>query len=579
MTIGALVLWLWGTARLDPSAMSDAGLVSVLGWQFPVSFALLAGAFAMCVRHRDRRPLLVLQTILLVVMIQGITPLVEPHPAYFTAYLHVGFVDEIIRNGHTVPELDARFNWPGSFAFAALVSAAGGEDSAMSLVRWAPVAFNLAFLAPLWMIAKALRTDHAGRWIALWVFVAANWVHQDYLAPQAEAYFLYLVVVGLVLRYLGGEGTHWTAKRSPFVPELVLDRLRRLQDLDGARRREAAGSVVDPRTTRFLLWSIVAVCATTVVSHQLTPFALIAVVGVLVLVGACRAVHLPVIIAVLFVGWFSVGAVTWWSSHLGELVSGFGQFGDNASSGLLARLGGSDLRAVVLWLRVAFSAVMLGGAMVLAGFRWRAGKPPVAALALLLPPFLLVGGQSYGGEVLLRSYLFALPAASILLAQGLSAAARRRATAAGVMVLGGVLTVAAMAGLTVRFGNEHFERVTDDDLAAVSWVYENVPPGTVLVAPTRNLPWRYRDLTSYRYEPLDEQPLDSTDKVLALIPDDGNAYLISTPAQQQFGEQLAFLPSGWLTSITAELVDAGVATEVFRQGDAAVYRLDAGPKP
>lgn len=42
------------------------------------------------------------------------------------------------------------------------------------------------------------------------------------------------------------------------------------------------------------------------------------------------------IIAVLFVGWFSVGAVTWWSSHLGELVSGFGQFGDNASSGLLA---------------------------------------------------------------------------------------------------------------------------------------------------------------------------------------------------------------------------------------------------
>lgn len=81
----------------------------------------------------------------------------------------------------------------------------------------------------------------------------------------------------------GGEGTHWTAKRSPFVPELVLDRLRRLQDLDEARRREAAGSVVDPRTTRFLLWSIVAVCATTVVSHELTPFALIAVVGVLVL--------------------------------------------------------------------------------------------------------------------------------------------------------------------------------------------------------------------------------------------------------------------------------------------------------
>ena len=34
-----------------------------------------------------------------------------------------------------------------------------------------------------------------------------------------------------------------------------------------------------------------------------------------------------------------------------------------------------------------------------------------AALAMLVPPFALIGGQSYGGEILLRSYLFALPAA------------------------------------------------------------------------------------------------------------------------------------------------------------------------
>lgn len=577
LTVAAVASWGWGVDRIELSSMSDAGLISVLGWQFFAAFAMLGLAFSLEVGGSRRRYLLAGQTVLLVTMVQGVTALAEPHPAYFTAYLHVGFINEIIENGNTVPELDARFNWPGSFAFGALITAGGGASSAMTLLRWAPVLFNVAFLAPLWIIGRSLVTDERARWVALWLFVSANWVHQDYLSPQAEAYFLYLVIIAVVLRYFAGREQGWVVPSSRFIPSFASRPIGWVQSLG---RNDAASCVADADAgSPFLLRSIVLVVATVVVSHQITPFAVLLVVGALVVTGRSSAVHLPVVVVVVFATWFTVGATTWWISHLGELFSDFGKVGDNASAGLLGRLGGTDLRAVVLWLRVAFSITMLGGAFLVALRQARRGSPPIAALAILLPPFALIGGQSYGGEVLLRSYLFALPAAALLVGQALSWATRSMNARIGTVLLASMLTVVAVAGLAVRFGNERFEQVTSSDLAAVTWVYDNVPQGSVVIAPTRNLPWRHRDLTSYRYEPVDEQPLETAEAVLALVPPDAPAFVIVTDAQQRFGEQIAFLPEGWLDSIATELVDTGRATAVFRQADAVVYRLDPGGEP
>ncbi len=580
LTASSLVLWWWGTSRVEPSAMSDAGLVSVLGWQVFAAFALLGLAFSIAIGGSRPRYLPAGQAVLLVLMVQGIPALAEPHPAYFTAYLHVGFVDEIVRNAHTVPELDARFNWPGAFALGALVTAAGGAPSAMTFLRWAPVFFNLAYLAPLWLIGRSVIADQRARWLALWLFVAANWVHQDYLSPQAVAYFSYLVVIAVVLRYFSdtvrapGEVTTTGEAPDPGTPRPVAGILSRLRSFPSDLT--VVGPPADDAQVRFLLRALTALVAAVVVSHQITPFAIIAVVGSLLVVGRCRAAHLPVVAVVLFAMWFSVGAATWWSSHLGVLFGDVGNVGDNASAGLFGRLGGTDLRAAILWLRVLFSAALFGSALAVATRLARRGSTPITLLAILLPPFVLVAAQSYGGEVGMRTYLFALPAAAMLVAQGLSWEARSVSTHLGTALVAATLTIAAVTGLTVRFGNERFERVTGSDLEAVGWVYENVPHGSVVIAPTRNLPWRYRDLTSYRYEPVDEQPIDAAEAVIELIPADAPAFLIVTDAQQLFGEQIAFLPPGWLDALVAELLEAGHATLVFSQDDAAVYRLDAG---
>ncbi len=576
LTVVSTALWVWGAARVNPADMSDAGLISVLGWQLFASFGLLAVAVALALAEVDRsRYLLALQSIALVVMIQGLPAVVESNAPYFTAYLHVGFVEEVVRTGNTVPGLDARFNWPGSFALGALITSVSGVDSARTFLRWAPVLFNLAYLAPLRLIARSLTTDERVRWIALWIFVAANWVHQDYFAPQAETYFLYLVLVAVVVRWFGQPGA------APVTAASDRGRLARIRSwrdgLSGLDRDRGEVARSDAVTDRMLARSLVFVLATVVVSHQITPFAALLVLATLAFLDRCRVRNLPLITLLLAAGWFSVGATTWWSSHLGELMADVGNFGGNVSSGLFSRVGGNDLRSLILVLRIAFSGLMLGGSLLVAIRRWRRGSPPIVLLALLIPPFALVGGQSYGGEVLLRSYLFALPASSLLLAEALRSGARTRFGGRRVGLTALVLTVVLIAGVAVRFGNEHFERVTDSHLAASDWVYENAPPGSVLISPTRNVAWRYQDLTAYRYEPTDEEPLDTAAKVLALVPEDSPAYFLTSNAQQRFGEQLAFLPEGWLDDLTADLLASGRARLVFLRGDAAVYRLSPEP--
>ena len=48
-------------------------------------------------------------------------------------------------------------------------------------------------------------------WTGIWLFALGNWIGQDYFSPQAFAFFLYLVVVLVVVRWLG---------RRPAMPRL-----------------------------------------------------------------------------------------------------------------------------------------------------------------------------------------------------------------------------------------------------------------------------------------------------------------------------------------------------------------------
>src|SRR5205085_7371954 len=151
-------------------------------------------------------PLLALHVAALVVMLNGIPVLAEEVPRFGATWVHAGFTDYVMRTGALAPGIDARFNWPGFFVLAALLTQLGGLASPLALAGWASVYFNLLYALPLAVIFRSLVRDERLVWAGLWLFYLSDWIGQDYWAPQALGYFFFLTILATVLRYLQRPG-------------------------------------------------------------------------------------------------------------------------------------------------------------------------------------------------------------------------------------------------------------------------------------------------------------------------------------------------------------------------------------
>ncbi|MPZ15701.1 MAG: hypothetical protein GEU73_14980, partial [Chloroflexi bacterium] len=198
--IGALLLWLVALSSVQIRDVSDLGLVAVLPAGAFVALGLLLLSYALALRQQPLRThVLLLHVGTLIFMLYGATTVVSVAPRFTIAWRHVGVAEYIARTGTVAPLIDAYHNWPGFFALIAFVSDVAGFDSAIHLAPWAPVVFNLLYLCPLIVILRTAAVDERTVWIGVWFFCLTNWIGQDYLAPQALSFFLYLVVLAVIL--------------------------------------------------------------------------------------------------------------------------------------------------------------------------------------------------------------------------------------------------------------------------------------------------------------------------------------------------------------------------------------------
>ncbi|MDK1475687.1 lipopolysaccharide biosynthesis protein [Streptomyces sp. 549] len=417
LAVALALYWLPLRGMDDTSldAMGGLGLVSVLPAATLLGGALLAVCFGGALFLR-RPPAALLTAVLLltVVCLHALPAVLESEPRFATAWQHLGFVDYLERTGATAPDLDARWSWPGFFAGLALLVRAAGVQDLTELIRWWPLAIQLLYLAPLAVLLHAVRAQPRAKWCAAWFFVLCGWVGQDYLSPQGFTYLLYLCFVAVLLVWF-----------RPAVPA-------------AARRTPGEEPVarVPRRTAAVLLVVLVALFTAAVAGHQLTPFVMLGVLTVLVLVRRSVLRGLPLLCAVLVAAWVGFLAEPYWSGHFDELFGGLGGLTGNVSSSVSGRIeGGDPVHKLVLYARVALA----GGVLALAGWgllrRRRAGYDDRCLVALTAVPFLAFGMQSYGGEMALRVFLFATPGACVLAALAffprLEGDVRRPAWAAG----------------------------------------------------------------------------------------------------------------------------------------------------
>lgn len=562
----------------DESAIGPYGLISALPpVYFAAVFAVLATLLYMLRWRREHTLLLAFGTIALVVLVHGSAALVESQARFATAWLHAGFVNSIMTLGEPTPSFDARMSWPGFFTGAgALTGNSGLGVDPVPLLRWAPMVLFACYVPSLLAIGKATLPGWRAPWLGVMVFIFANWVGQDYFAPQTVAYILYLAMVALVLTYLRkcdpGKISAFLTRRSADPPWLF----KWLGSMIRAGRRE-----IEPAQRpagRALIISLIllfgALTVAMVSSHQLTPVVLGVLLGALMVMGRLRAWPLTAVVFVVTLGWLSYGAVAFWTGHLDDIFGGFGQIGSVVDSGVADRIVGSPEHLQVLSIRIYFVMTIFGLAALGAVRLWWSGNRVSVVLLLLMGvPGFLIATQSYGGEGLLRVVYFALVGASFLIASLILPLPR--APRGRVLIAAGLaFCLLFPVFLVARWGNEISESNTTADLQIAQATYDLAPLGSTIGSLAQGGPAAWQDLTLYRGVSLqDGNPFTNVEQVNKLLGENPIGVFIRIAQPQiNYLVQNMSVPADYGTTFTEMMVASGQYRIVYQNSSGVVLQ-------
>jgi hypothetical protein len=573
---GAGACWAAALRGADLGRLSGYGLLTVLPPIYFVGLGILACGFAVAAaQERVRTGILAAHVIALLAMLHATTAILYPEPRYTWTYKHVGVIDYIATHGDVHRWVDIYQNWPMSFALGAWLSSTAGI-SPLAYAPWAQLFFELANVAVVVFAVAGVTRDARLRWTAAWLFVVANWIGQDYLAPQAFSFTLAVAVVGLVLRFHTPAGARRT--RGGRALESLVDRAR-AGALRGRPPREEAAAAA-PLGARTAV-AVGGLCALAVVlSHQLSPLMLIAGLAALALLTGRPPPWVVCALVALEVWWvaLSLGFV---SRHF--LLVDIGSSGQARTQSYHHALPGVELGVYAPKLSLA---VMVLLALVGVVRRLRARWWDLTPALLVVAPFTVAAVQSYGGEAPLRAYLFALPWLGFFAAAACAPAPRARTTAGRTWRLVVATGIVGAGTLFGYFGQETANYVTPDDVAASRWYLDNALPGAPLVLVAPNFPER-----------VDARYADHLDSPGILVEEPGVAggrlrsrgirtlesmlrrhappqrFVIVSPSQDNYVRYYGLAPPGAVAGLTRALLASPDFTLAYRRGSAYVFRF------
>lgn len=523
----------------EASRIGDYGLIQALDRGYFAGLALLTVGFVIFLwRAVGTAWVGALYLLALTILVDGAPFVIEGAPRFPVTYVHAGFIEAIMRTGETLPLLDARFSWPGFFSLFGYLTEAAGLSDPMRLAVGFPLAIKLLWLSATWVLLRRLVKNPAACWLGLWLFELIDWSSQSYFSPQALGVFAYLVcALVLVVAF------------DPRVESSDADRV------------------------------VMAVCILTfaalVMSHQLTPFMILMATGLLGVLRLTRARSLWVLLVVIFAVWFSWGTTDYWVGHLNQLFGDAGKVSKTLNDNVSDRINGNVAHQRVAYARMAVSGVSWALAACGVLVAWRRRTLDGRLVVLGIAPILCLGLQSYGGEGLIRVFLFVLPVASGAGALVFFSVRGRWTRRLSQVALTLLLLMLLPLSMLAKYGGESFESVTPDELATAAWVHQHVEPGDLVasIAPAGLL--RSARVGEVDYVPaLDDFATGSLRSVRLLMDGhEGHRFLVLTRSQYAYGSLVSGLPEGWQTGLIRDLERSRAFELVYRHGENRVYEL------
>jgi O-antigen/teichoic acid export membrane protein len=577
----ALILWYISLPGIHLRNMTDLGLVSVLpiGTIFPLF--LLTASFCLTMWQTKKRvPVILLHILILIFMLYGITAMIEAVPRFDVVYRHAGYTEYIMRHGSVDPGLDAYFDWAGFFIFSAFLTKIAGYSTVLAYAAWSPFFLNLIYFFPLYIIFTSATTDKRIIWFATWFFYLTNWIGQDYFSPQGLNFFFYLVIIAILVK--------WFKLAPKDQPRELGPRWRRLGRLFPLVQGfygwlTASDTLIAPSSKPqrvALLVSLCAIFGMMVFSHPLTPFLTIASVTALIIFRRCKPFWLPAFMIILTFAWIVTMAQPYLVSNLNNIVGDFSHINSVVTQNITNRaLLGDSEHNFISHIRLLMTAFIWGLAFIGGLMRLRKGYRDATYVLLAITPFPVLLVQSYGGEMLLRIYLFTLPMMTFFIAAIFFTPSSRKGS---LWMRGATLIMCFVllgAFFFTRYGNENMDYMTPQELAGVHYLYKVAPTNSLFLEAWDGTPWESQGFELYNTSSLAENIPDAVqdgnvNAIIQYMRNQGSnspkAYIIITRAQQATANSDGVRP-GTLKHLEYVLLKSKKFVQIYTNRDAQVF--------
>jgi DnaJ domain len=468
------------TASLE---LTDYGIAK----SFPLSFYLglfLLPLASACLWFTNRKVdvIILVQLLLLLIAIWLSPYLLESTARFRSSYKNFSSVDWLLDGNGFEPDLVIYHNWPFFPVLMSGVMKVTGL-SPTQMMGLFPFFIQIAYLFPLTYLLRVFRPAGNAWWAGVWFFYLFNWTGQDYFAPQAVAFLMFLSLLALF--------AHITARRDGYfsLPSMAL---------------------------------VLGLFGCLALTHVLTAGIVVAIMIALTLSGQLKQRSVVVACSVMFVAWQIYGAASFFEFSQDRIEDNVLDLQDFFNLNVGSRLAGAPDHVVVGRLRMVLALV--AGAVAAICFLMRvterhdrrslllmrqgAGttreaiaslgqkslmylwQPAPFAVFCFIALIAVAPLYVYGGEMLIRSLLLSLPAFALLVAGAFS----WRTPIIAVVAL---MAVVAPLHMIARYGNELYDYVSPGEIEGFEYVstlgpaniYGAYPAGTF--ENTRQLDWRY----------------------------------------------------------------------------------------